>query len=943
MTQKRNTAGPMTIATVFKKVLSSHWGNFILRRCTYWRVLALVLFATTIASGSLVWWYITDHAANLSEMVILYARASCDKDLLYHNWNAAHGGVYASGAGDSPSNHPPHIREPRGTTPLGRTLTLISPAQMAQQVHRLAADSSQFDTHIHFTSANPESLENVPDEWEREGLLAFARGEQEVSAIVQRDKGTIVRLMRPLYVDQYSLERYAPKGYKEGDLLGGISIEVPVGSVWAAEMEEARKVLVLLVTLSVVAIVAIVLIGNNMNRRRLERNRVMDALAKKQEFLNAILDIIRDGIVACNEEGALTVFNRATRQFHGLAESPLPADQWPATYSLYQADGVTRMKTEEVPLYRAFHGEVVRNAEMAIVPKGLPAHQLLADGQQLIVDGRLVGAVVVMHDITETKEADRVRRESEERYRTLVENVDLGIALLDCDHRVVTINAAEARMVGKTPEECIGKECFRIFENRDTVCPHCPGDRALKSRRPEEVEVCGLRNCGDGFVARVRAFPVFATDNEPTGFIEVIEDITDHKRAEEELCGAKQAAETASRAKSEFLANMSHEIRTPMTAILGFMDVLMDGPTEAETVELAQIIKRNGEHLLSLINDILDLSKIEAGKQTVRLIECQPSQLVADVVAMMKSRAVEKGLLLLLEYHGRIPEWIQTDPVRLRQILVNLIGNAIKFTMAGSVRVVVRREGSRLCIDVIDTGMGIAPDQMAALFQPFSQADSSTRRCFGGSGLGLVISKRLAEMLGGDVKASSVLGRGSTFSATIDCVEVEGSKLVQPAVASHMNLPDVGNAQKLNCRILLAEDGPDNQRLIAFLLRKAGANVTIVDNGRVAVDAAIERREAGTPFDLVLLDMQMPVMDGYQAARQLRKADFTIPIVALTAHAMAESRQECIDAGCDDYLSKPIDRKRLVDTLALWVGTNRNEIDPSYEVSYETARPRPEM
>ncbi|HTO71444.1 MAG TPA: ATP-binding protein [Myxococcota bacterium] len=390
-------------------------------------------------------------------------------------------------------------------------------------------------------------------------------------------------------------------------------------------------------------------------------------------------------------------------------------------------------------------------------------------------------------------------------------------------------------------------------------------------------------------------------------------------------------AEQTTRIKTEFLANVSHEIRTPMTAILGFTEVLLEeaGRSSAPvaTVDALRTIQRNGDYLLALLNDILDLSKIESGRLEVERVTFSPIAVVRDVERLMRVRAEAKGIAFHIDFDGAVPAHVQGDPTRVRQILINLVGNAVKFTEMGEVRLRVRLRDepapAHLHFEVADTGIGITQAEYAKLFRPFGQADSSTTRRYGGTGLGLTISKRLIDLLDGTIEVESEPGRGTIFKVEVPAGDIEGVARVAPAppiaeVHRDEEEPEVSGT------VLLVEDGADNQRLLGLLLRKLGLTVVIAENGQQAVERVQEARLSGQSFALVLMDMQMPVMDGYTATRILRRQGYQAPIVALTAHAMDTERARCMAAGCDDFATKPIDRSRFYALLRRHLGAKKS-------------------
>lgn len=405
----------------------------------------------------------------------------------------------------------------------------------------------------------------------------------------------------------------------------------------------------------------------------------------------------------------------------------------------------------------------------------------------------------------------------------------------------------------------------------------------------------------------------------------------------DELEAARRKAEEAVAAKSDTLANVSHELRTPMTAILGFADLMLDDAvTKEERVEAVRTIRRNGEHLLALVNDILDLSKIEAGRMKVEQLPTSVHTLIDDVAALMRPRAKHQGLWLRVEHHWPLPEQVHTDAMRLKQIVLNLVSNALKFTEAGGVSLSTWYDADhkRLRIEVRDTGIGMTREQVAKLFRAFEQADATITRRYGGTGLGLAISKRLAIVLGGDLTVASAPGEGSIFRLTVPLTPMDEKATMlsaSPDAKSGRANTDADTRAGMvlrGVRVLLAEDGMDNQKLITVLLSKAGAQVHLARNGEEALEAAKLSLTSGVAFDLVLMDVQMPVLDGIGATRALRAMGWRVPVIALTANASISDRAACLDAGCDDFLAKPVDRAKLVAACARWTTASRPTSSP---------------
>ena len=710
-------------------------------------------------------------------------------------------------------------------------------------------------------------------------------------------------------------------------------------------------------------LVAILLIGSALLTR--SSRQTAEAIVAAQQRTQEIVDGSPLPQFVIDESHRVLLWNRAMEKFSGIKTQEVieTTDHWRAFYTQQRpclVDLLLDAATDQLDRWydgQAEHSPLIQGALTATLPSPI------GDGRWLEAtaapfrdkEGNVLGAVETLLDITERKQSEEALRESERQFKTLFNDSPTAIFIHNCDTgEIVAANPMACSRYGVSFVE----ELRMRFAEQEP--PYSFADALTwihKANRegPQQFEWLCRNTSGEECWEQVQLCP--ATINGIERILATTIDVTDRKRLEGSLQRANEelqetvqtlektnraleafskAATSATRAKSEFLANMSHEIRTPLTAILGFAQVLLGEPgydsTAPERLEALQTIQRNGEYLLALINDILDLSKIEAGRVELEQVACSPVQILGEIISLIRVRADAKGLPLALEYSGPIPETIRCDPLRMRQVLINIIGNAIKFTEEGCVRVLVHLARSpaahpRIQVDVIDTGIGLSREQTLRLFEPFTQADSSTTRRFGGTGLGLPISRRLAKMLGGDIEVDSMPGEGSTFRVTFATGDLAGVTLLPApaevaATAAQLPTEEAASHVPLHGCILLAEDGPDNQRLIAFLLRKAGAEVTVAENGQVAHDEAMAAWERGEAFDLILMDIHMPVMDGYEATRALRTARYPGPIVALTAHAMEGDEAKCRAAGCDGYLTKPIDRATFLPAVASYLGTS---------------------
>ena len=553
------------------------------------------------------------------------------------------------------------------------------------------------------------------------------------------------------------------------------------------------------------------------------------------------------------------------------------------------------------------------------------------DGQELDVDlsisvlkdldGKVIGSIGIIRDITEQKIAERKIRESENTIRVILDNSAAAITLTDAEERIISWNKYTEEMLGLSEKDIYLKHISMLYPKAEWKKIREANIRELGSKHHMESKAL----CSDGSEIDVD-LSVNILRNEQgeiTGSVGIMQDITEQKKAKEMLLQAKVAAEEASNAKSLFLANMSHEVRTPMNTIMGMLDLTLDSELEKEQRDNLSVAKDASVNLLSLLNDILDLSRVEAGKITLEDIEFHLHNVARSVVKGMQVLAMDKNLELELDIQPGVPELLEGDPVRIRQVIINLINNAIKFTPKGKIRTEIKvasdaeNGNMMLLFGIVDQGVGIPKDKQSKIFEVFSQADDSTTRRFGGTGLGLAISKRLVEMMGGRIWVESEEGVGSTFffTANFKVIQQTASSFIPEAEPSEGMTEEFIKKNFKELHILLAEDNVVNQKITVKLLEKMGWKVDTVEDGKAAVDA-FERQ----PYDCILMDANMPILDGLEATKMIRdeerKTGKHVPIIALTARAMEDDKRKCLNVGMDGYVSKPIDRKELYSTIA---------------------------
>jgi len=643
------------------------------------------------------------------------------------------------------------------------------------------------------------------------------------------------------------------------------------------------------------------------------------ALRDRADHLRLVLDASHIGVWEVDlKSGLVTADERALRLLNlPPHSSALPVREFFRAVEANEAQAVDAALHETMTQGRRLEREFCLRRDGQVTAVAIRA---CATFDERGKPSRVVGTVVDRTNL-ERHGVDLVARA-----RALDAMTDgvLITSALDHDNPIVYANPGFELLTGYSPAEVRGRNC-RFLQGPQTSRHAVDEIRdGLQTGAGVRVTLLNYRKDGSTFWNDLRITPLKDSAGVTTHFIGVQTDVSDRHRVEQTLKQSEATALAASEAKSEFLANMSHEIRTPLTAVLGCADTLFPRLEREEHREVLQMIRNQGRMLLGILNDILDLSKIEAGRLDIHVEDCSIVSVISEVRSLLEPQAAEKGIRLEAEYATRMPALMQTDPLRVRQILMNLVGNAIKFTDVGTVTIVSRCDRSTvpamLSIEVRDTGIGIPPELLTTVFEAFSQIQPALTRRIGGTGLGLTISQRLVRMLGGHIGVVSRVGQGTVFTVALPVVSSapllfeQAQSLADAADEQHRSRDSIDVV--VPATVLVAEDTRGIQFMIRRMLEDAGATVAVVDNGERAVTEVLRAQQSGQPFDVVVMDMQMPIMTGFDATARLRSHGSRVPIIALTAAAMRGDREKCLQSGCDEYLSKPVDRHALLDAVA---------------------------
>ena len=861
---------------------------------------------------------LSDHADNAVAQALIEARIAFEKDVSYRRWAARLGGVYAEITPALPPNPYLDVPDRDPVTASGRRLTLVNPAYMTRMVHEIMA--TEAGVHGHITSLNPIRPANAPADWEARALEAFQTGVSESHEMAEENGQRVLRFMRPMVTEKACLKCHAGQGYKEGDIRGGISVTVPMGQydqlqVVLQERSQTRHGIIFLLGSLFIGggLLAALRHERQHSRSEQELRASSEKLKASEERFRALLEGAGDAIYIADPGGRLLGVNAEAERQSGYSREELlsmSVQDLDATHSTPEAlaEFSRALSASGKAAFESRH----RHKGGGEYPVDLHVVRLEVGGEETLLG--------IARDITGRKASEAALERERSFTGALLDSLPGIFYLYACpDLRLVRWNRNHETVFGYGPEEMLG---------RSIMDWHPAGNRELVAAAVQKVLDQGSNLLEAPLLTRDgRSIPFLLTgvrfeDSGRVFLMGVGIEITDRKRAEAQLVEMKERAEAANRAKSEFLATMSHEIRTPLNGVLGMLQLILRAPLDADTREFADTAILAARGLLSILNDILDLSRIESGRADLRDEDFSLAELGQASFGFLQAQLRAKNLEARYRMAPDLPEIVRGDQGRLRQILFNLLGNAIKFTESGSVSLDIEaapgpgRDRIVALFTVRDTGIGIPEDKLDTVFEPFAQADASATRRYGGTGLGLAIVRRLLTMMGGSILMDSREGQGTEVCVAVPLaipVAPPLSELFEPA-------PSVLVSGLKGLAVLVAEDDRINQMTIRTLLAQEGCTPDLAANGQEALAAL-----AAKTYDLVLMDIQMPVMDGLAATRAIRESSGLstgpgVPLIAMTAYAMAGDREAFLAAGMDDYIAKPVEMGELRRVVARVLG-----------------------
>ncbi len=898
----------------------------------------VVIIAALIWTGLVVvscYWNWAQVKQSMLSLAESEAQSSFNKDVVYRRWVAQQGGVYVHPSEKTPPNpYLAHLPNRDLVTTSGQNLTLVNPAYMTRQVHEMG--KAQYGLRGHITSLTPLRPGNAPDIWESKALHAFESGAPEVISIETIEGKPFLRFMRPFLTEQSCLKCHGHQGYREGDIRGGISLVVPLGP----HFEEMKRQRALLLTAHVV-IGLLGLFGLWIANKLLSSSEIK--VQGSHHRLHQIIEFLPDATFVIDRGGRVVAWNRSIEDLTGVkAKEMLGKGDYEYALPFYNKRRPVMIDLVIADdhcldhMYAYVKRDKERYESESFIPHLKPGGAYLYNTARALYDdeGRMMGAIESIRDITDQKKAEAALEESRRQLAEIIDFFPDALFVIDNRSQVVAWNRAMEELTDIPAETIIGKGDYEhalpFYGERRPILI----DLALSWDERYLEKYISVKRREDGVLISESYHPHLKgglylsgtarllrnAQGQPRWAIESLRDITAIKKAEITLKAARQAAEEGNRAKSEFLANMSHEIRTPLNGVIGITGLLLDENLTEQQHYYAELVYKSGEALLTIINEILDFSKIEAGKMDLETLDFDLYSLMDDFISTLAPRAHEKGLELLCGIDPEVPDLLRSDPGRLRQILTNLVGNAIKFTEKGEVAVRVSlesrdNESVTPRFTVRDTGIGIPENRMSSIFEKFTQADASTTRRYGGTGLGLAITRLLVERMGGRIGVESKKGQGATFWFCLPLALQPGKAKIQ--------MP--GPAEIRGRRILVVDDNATNREILVLRLGAWGMRPVEADDGLAGLQALAGGQAEKDPFEIVLVDMHMPGMDGADFCRAV-KADvrFTdVPLVLLTSVGFRGEARRVRELGFSGYLTKPVSHSDLFDVLnQVMIGRN---------------------